>query len=257
MKILVTMSREISMVKTTNVLSIPVAQMTRTQVLQKIKKHLKTSAEQLFIVTANPEIIMLTKEDATYRKAVLQADYVLPDGIGVMIGAKILGDPLPEKIPGYELVHDLLQLSSNEGFSVYFYGAKKGIAQQAADNAKALYQGLDVAGIMDGYHYHGEEAADWIQQSNPNIIFVAMGAPRQEQWIAEYKARFPNSVLIGVGGSFDVLSGAVKRAPKFWTKRNLEWFYRLVTQPTRAKRMLKIPLFLLAVLKEKLFSKKK
>lgn len=244
------------MSKTTNILSIPVAKITRTDVLQTIRQHIKTSDKQLFIVTANPEIIMLTKEQPAYREAVLQADYVLPDGIGVIIGAKLLGDPLPEKIPGYELVHDLLHLSSEEGFSVYFYGAKEGIADKAAKNAQALYSGLNVAGTMDGYHYHGEDAANRIEKVNPNIIFVAMGAPRQEQWIAQYKERFPNAVLIGVGGSFDVLSGTVKRAPAFWTKRNLEWFYRLVTQPTRAKRMLKIPLFLLAVMKERLFGQK-
>lgn len=241
------------MIKTTNILSIPVARLTRAEILQTVQQHLQQNTDQLFIVTANPEIIMLTKEQAHYKDAVLQADYVLPDGIGVMIGAKILGAPLPEKIPGYELVHELLSLSSQEGYSVFFYGAKEGIAEKAAHNAQMLYNGLQVAGVLDGYQFHGTDAAEHIEKTQPQIIFVAMGAPRQEQWIAAYKTRFPNAVLIGVGGSFDVLSGAVKRAPKFWTSNNLEWLYRLITQPTRAKRMLKIPMFLVAVVKERLF----
>src|SRR5699024_4505015 len=244
------------MVKTTNILSIPVAQVTRAEILQTITQHLKTSDEQLFIVTANPEIIMLTKGQAAYKNAVLQADFVLPDGIGVIVGAKMLNEPLPEKIPGYELVHDLLALSSKEGFSVFFYGAKEGIAEKAGRNAQELYNGLQIAGVMDGYQFQGEDAAKRIEETNPHIIFVAMGAPRQEQWIATYKERFPNAVLIGVGGSFDVLSGTVKRAPKFWTNNNLEWLYRLLTQPTRAKRMLKIPKFLVAVMKERMVGRK-
>lgn len=237
------------MVEKINILNIPISNIRKEKFLHKIEEHFKDSTGNLFIVTANPEIIMLTKESKDYQAAVLNADYVLPDGIGVIIASKLLKQPLEEKIPGYELLHDLLAYARAAEKRVYFYGAKPGIAGKAAEKAFSQYPGLQMAGTMDGYSSKGQEAADKIAATNPDFIFVAMGAPLQDQWIATYRAQFPNAVLVGVGGSFDVLSGTLKRAPKFWTNNNLEWLYRLITQPTRAKRMMKIPVFLVEVLK--------
>ena len=233
------------------ILDIPITNIRKVELLQQIDQHFQKGDQHLFIVTANPEIIMLTKTSADYKETITAADYILADGIGVIIGSKILGTPLDEKLPGYELMHDFLNYANKHDKSVYFYGAKPGIAEQAANKATEQYATLNVAGYMDGYTIHGQEAATKIAATKPDFVFVAMGAPRQEQWIAEFKDLFPGSVLIGVGGSLDVLSGSVKRAPAFWTNNNLEWFYRLITQPTRAKRMLKIPLFLMHVVKEK------
>lgn len=243
------------MVNHVNILDIPITNIRKEKLLQKIETHFNAPAGNLFIVTANPEIIMLTTESTAYKNAVLSADYVLPDGIGVIIASKILKQPLEEKIPGYELLHDLLAYASANEKSVYFYGAKPSVAKKAAEQASLQYMGLKMAGTMDGYSYKGKEAANKIAATSPDFVFVAMGAPLQEQWIAAHKEQFPNAVLVGVGGSFDVLSGTIKRAPKFWTNNNLEWLYRLITQPTRAKRMMKIPLFLIEVLKKR--SKKK
>lgn len=234
-----------------HLLNVPMANIRKDQLLYKVDEHFQKRNGPLFIVTANPEIIMLAKADPNYYDAITSADYIVADGIGVIIGAKILKNPLPEKLPGYELMHDFLNYAKTHQKSVYFYGAKPGIAEQAAKKAEKDYHGLNVAGYMDGYTMHGQEAASKISITNPDFIFVAMGAPRQEEWIAEFKKQFPKSVLIGVGGSLDVLSGSIKRAPDFWTKNNLEWFYRLVTQPSRAKRMLKIPLFLMHTVKER------
>lgn len=235
-----------------DILDVSITNIQKEELLQQIDQHFQKGDQHLFIVTANPEIIMLTKTSADYKKVITAADYILADGIGVIIGSKILGTPLEEKLPGYELMHDFLHYANIHDKSVYFYGAKPGIAEQAASKAVEQYTALDVAGFMDGYTIHGEEAATKIATTQPDFVFVAMGAPRQEQWIAEFKDLFPGSVLIGVGGSLDVLSGSIKRAPAFWTNNNLEWFYRLVTQPTRAKRMMKIPLFLMHVVKERI-----
>ena len=234
-----------------DILDVPITNIRKEELLQQIDHHFQKEDQHLFIVTANPEIIMLTKTSADYKKAITAADYILADGIGVIIGSKILRTPLEEKLPGYELMHDFLSYANTHEKSVYFYGAKPGIAEQAASKAVEQYAALDVAGFMDGYTVHGKEAATKIVATQPDFVFVAMGAPRQEEWIAEFKDLFPGSVLIGVGGSLDVLSGSIKRAPAFWTNNNLEWFYRLVTQPTRAKRMLKIPLFLVHVVRER------
>ena len=171
----------------------------------------------LFIGTANPEIIVTAKNTPSYKDALATADYILPDGIGVMIASKILGAPLQQKLPGFELMHDFLSYANTHDKSVYFYGAKPGVAEQAADNAADQYNELNVAGSMDGYTKKGMEAANEIAAANPDFVFVAMGAPLQELRIAKFKDLFPTSVLIGVGGSLDVLSGSVKRAPHFWT----------------------------------------
>lgn len=237
---------------TIKILDIPIMSIRKETLLQRIDNHFREQNGNLFIVTANPEIIIAAKKTSSYKDALATADYILPDGIGVMIAAKILGTPLQQKLPGFELMHDFLSYANTHHKSVYFYGAKPGVAEQAADNAVDQYNQLNVAGFMDGYTKKGMEAANEIAATHPDFVFVAMGAPLQEQWIAKFKDLFPTSVLIGVGGSLDVLSGSVKRAPQFWTSNNLEWLYRLVTQPTRAKRMLKIPLFLLHVVKERI-----
>jgi N-acetylglucosaminyldiphosphoundecaprenol N-acetyl-beta-D-mannosaminyltransferase len=236
------------------ILDIPIANINKEELLQKIDDHFQTPDGNLFFVTANPEIIMMTKSSNSYKEAITSADYILADGIGVLIASKILGSPLREKLPGYELMHDFLAYANYHGKTVYFFGAKPGVAEQAAKNAKNQYRGLKVAGFMDGYTNKGPLVANEIAETKPDFVFVAMGAPLQERWIAKYRGLFPTSVLIGVGGSLDVLSGNVKRAPKFWTNNNLEWLYRLLTQPTRAKRMMKIPVFLVHVVREK-FSK--
>lgn len=240
------------MTTTIKILDIPITSIRKETLLQRIDNHFREQNGNLFIVTANPEIIIAAKKTPPYKDALATADFILPDGIGVMIAAKILGTPLQQKLPGFELMHDFLSYAKTHDKSVYFYGAKPGVAEQAADNALDQYNELNVAGFMDGYTTKGMEAANVIAATHPDFVFVAMGAPLQEQWIAKFKDLFPTSVLIGVGGSLDVLSGSVKRAPQFWTSNNLEWLYRLVTQPTRAKRMLKIPLFLLHVVKERI-----
>jgi len=235
------------------ILDVPITNIRKEMLLEQVDDHFRELNGNLFIVTANPEIIITAKNTPSYKEVLATADYVVPDGIGVMIAAKILGTPLEQKLPGFELMHDFLAYANTHNKSVYFFGAKPGVAEQAADHAVDLYSGLTVAGYMDGYTKKGLEAAEEIAATHPDFLFVAMGAPLQEEWISKFKGLFPTSVLIGVGGSLDVLSGSVKRAPKFWTSNNLEWLYRLVTQPTRAKRMLKIPLFLLHVVKERVF----
>ncbi|MGE7622469.1 WecB/TagA/CpsF family glycosyltransferase [Viridibacillus sp. NPDC096237] len=233
--------------KKIDILSIPIADTTKKEFVNTVTKQ----DGQVWIVTANPEIIMLAKELPTYEKLLHAADYVVADGIGVVIGSKMLGQPLQERIPGFELVHEFMADANATGTrnKIFMYGGKPGIAAKAAEAAKAQYPNIDIVGVADGFGGDGnaEEVALKASALSPDYVFVALGAPKQEEWIAAHREKFPNAILMGVGGSLDILSGNIDRAPDIFLKLNLEWFHRLITQPTRWKRMLKIPQFLLAV----------
>ncbi|MFJ9463504.1 WecB/TagA/CpsF family glycosyltransferase [Viridibacillus arvi] len=233
--------------KKIDILSIPIADTTKKEFVNTVTKH----DGQVWIVTANPEIIMLAKELPSYEKLLHTADYVVADGIGVVIGSKMLGQPLKERIPGVELVHEFMAVANatDTRNKIFMYGGKPGIAAKAAEMAKAQYPNIQIVGVADGYggDGNGDEVATKAAAVSPDYLFVALGAPKQEEWIAAHLEKFPNSILMGVGGSLDILSGNIDRAPDIFLKLNLEWFHRLITQPTRWKRMLKIPQFLLAV----------
>lgn len=236
---------------TVMILDIPISNLSLEDFLGKIYRDLSTKEQNIFIVTANPEIIMNAKKSPSYRKSVLQADYIVPDGSGIILAAKILGRPLTEKITGYDLVHIFLAYASEHKKSIYFFGSKQGVANMAAANAKKLYPDFEIAGTKNGYSGLGEDVALEIAKTKPDFVFVGLGAPLQEKWAADFKHLFPQTVLMGVGGSFDVLSGQSKRAPQFWLDHNVEWMYRLLTQPIRLKRMMQLPIYLAQVFKQK------
>lgn len=220
--------------------------------LNRIDKNIKT-----FLVTANPEIVMYAKEDREYEHIVQNADYVIADGFGVVLGSKILGHPLPERIAGYDLMCDLLESGNQKGWSAYFLGAKPEVVQKAVSNIKRDYPNLAIAGYHDGYFKESVDICNQIKQAKPDLIFVALGFPKQEKWIYENYTNFDKGVFIGVGGSFDVLAGTVKRAPIIWQKLNLEWLYRLIQEPSRWRRMLVLPVFVIQVILEKLKNNRK
>lgn len=225
--------------------------LTKEKLLQKVFDQIDNQQKNVFIVTANPEIVMTAHKSAIYHASLLKADFIIPDGFGVMLASKILEQPLEEKIVGYELLHTFLNYASSQGKSVYFFGSQKGIADVAAKNAVSLYPCIKILGTKDGYSGHGEVVAEEIAETQPDFLFIGLGVPLQENWAAKYKHLFPSTVIMGVGGSFDVLSGHVKRAPRIWLKYNLEWLYRLLSQPTRIKRMIQLPIFVLTVFKQK------
>ena len=239
--------------KKIDILGIPFVDTTKSDFVDHVVDELEITKKPICIVTANPEIIMLAKDNKSYEKCLLDSNYVVADGIGVVIGSKMLGTPLKERIPGYELVHDFLRTAKEGHNRFFFYGGKPGIAKQAAENAKAMYPHIKIVGAADGYGGNGDgnDVAEMAAELNPDFIFVATGAPIQEEWIANHRDQFSNAVMMGVGGSLDVLSGNVDRAPDIFINLNLEWFYRLITQPTRFKRMLKIPVFLMKVQQSK------
>lgn len=204
-----------------------------------------------YVVTPNPEIVETCRENLAARQAVNGADLVLPDGIGVVIGAKMLGTPLKEKVPGIEFAAGLMEGMAKEGLSLYLLGAQSGVAEKAGEKLTAKYPGLKIAGTHNGFFQEDGAVAETIRQSGADCVFVCLGAPKQELWIAKHGETTGARLLCGLGGSLDVFAGVVERAPKFWSDHGLEWFYRLCKNPWRAKRMMKLPLFLVHVRKEK------
>lgn len=204
-----------------------------------------------YVVTPNPEIVEVCRENAAARAAVNGADLVLPDGVGVIKGAAMLGTPLKEKTPGIEFAAHLMERMAGEGKSLYLLGAKPGVAEQAARNLAAQYPGLVIAGTHDGYFKEDGPIVEAIRQSGADAVFVCLGAPKQELWMAENGPATGAHLLCGLGGSLDVFAGVVERAPKFWSDHGLEWFYRLCKEPRRIGRMMKLPLFLVHVKQEK------
>lgn len=204
-----------------------------------------------YVVTPNPEIVETCRENLAARQAVNGADLVLPDGIGVVIGAKMLGTPLKEKVPGIEFAAGLMEGMAKEGLSLYLLGAQSGVAEKAGEKLTAKYPGLKIAGTHNGFFQEDGAVAETIRQSGADCVFVCLGAPKQELWMAKHGETTGARLLCGLGGSLDVFAGVVERAPKFWSDHGLEWFYRLCKNPWRAKRMMKLPLFLVHVRKEK------
>jgi len=204
-----------------------------------------------YVVTPNPEIVEVCRENPEAMEAVNGADLVLADGIGVIKGAAMLGTPLRERCPGIEFAAGLMEKMAGEGLSLFLLGAKPGVAEQAAEKLAEQYPGLKIAGTHDGYFKEDGPVVETIRSSGADCVFVCLGAPKQEYWMRKNGRATGAKLLCGLGGSLDVFAGTVERAPKFFRDHGLEWFYRLCKEPKRIGRMMKLPLFLMHVKQEK------
>ncbi len=200
-----------------------------------------------YAVTPNPEIVMLAQENPLLRDAIEDASLVLADGIGVIYGARILGRPLKARLPGIDFADAVMGEMAKRSMSVFLLGAKPGVAEQAAERLMARHPGLVIAGTNDGYFKDDAPIIEKINAVSPDLLLVCLGAPKQELWMQKNAQRLSVGLMAGLGGALDVFAGNVQRAPERWQKLGLEWMYRLIKEPTRAKRMVKLPLFVLAV----------
>ena len=191
-------------------------------------------------------------ETPEFGRVLSDADLVIPDGVGVVYAAKILGRPLKGRVPGIEFAAALMARMAGKGKRLFLLGAKPGVAELAAANLAVEYPGLVVCGTHDGYFQEDAPVAETIRRARADVVFVCLGAPKQEMWIARNGADTGARLLVGLGGSLDVFAGQVKRAPKAFQKLGLEWFYRLCRQPSRIGRMAKLPLFLVSAAGERL-----
>ena len=197
-----------------------------------------------YIVTPNPEIVEICARDAEANSAINGADMVIADGVGIIHGAKLLGTPLKAKLPGIEFASELMGKMAEQSKSLFLFGAKPGIAESAAANLAKKYPGLKIAGVNDGYFEDDKPIIEKIKNSGADVVFVCLGAPKQEKWMEQNGEATGAHLLLGIGGSLDVFAGVVKRAPKIYQKLGMEWFYRLLKQPSRIGRMAKLPMFL-------------
>ena len=237
-----------------NVLGVGFDNLTMDEAVNKAYDLMKQRSGA-YIVTPNPEIVMRCREDEETNRAVNGAPLVISDGIGIIYGAKILGTPLKQKIPGIELTENLIKRLGDEGGSVFLFGARPGVADKAAANLKEKYPGLVIAGTNDGYFTDDSNIVNKINEAKPDFLLVCLGMAKQEKWMASRSGFVDAGIMIGAGGSLDVFAGEVQRAPEIWCRLGLEWLYRLIKEPWRFKRMLVLPKFLLAVIGRKLSGK--
>ena len=234
----------------TDILGIRFDDLTREEAAQAGAGLLRSGSFH-YVVTPNPEFILASEKDPEFRRILNEADLVLPDGIGVVYSAKILGTPLKERVPGIDFAADMLAQLNEIGGRLFLLGAKPGVAEEAAANIAEKHPNIVICGTHDGYFKEDGPVVAAIRQSGADVVFVCLGAPKQEKWMAKNGADTGAHLLCGLGGSLDVFAGVVERAPKFWCDHGLEWLYRLLKEPRRAGRMMKLPLFLIHVKQEK------
>jgi N-acetylglucosaminyldiphosphoundecaprenol N-acetyl-beta-D-mannosaminyltransferase len=219
--------------------------------------ELARGGEPSLVVTLGTEMIVCAQNDARFRDVVNSSALSLCDTAGVLFAARLQGAPLRGRVAGVELLDPLCERLAQEGLSVYFLGGKGDTAARAAAALAARHPALRIAGARDGYFSESEDAAvsAAIAASGARVLLAGLGSPRQELWLANHLAATGCGAGIGVGGSFDVLAGNVARAPLAWRRLNLEWLYRLVTQPSRWRRQLALPKFVVLALRERAFGK--
>lgn len=229
-------------------MDIPFVNSTNQEFIEELVIPRVEQGKKTFIVTANPEIVMETRVNALYKDVLQAADFVVPDGIGILVAAKLQRQALTERIAGVDVMNELLTYANEHGLQCYFLGGKDQVNRAARVAIEKKFPNLVVAGGHHGYFEIGDhvdrQIVEEVRAAKVDFVFTALGFPKQEMWISRYLDEFEKGVFIGVGGSIDIYAGNVNRAPAFWIKLNLEWFYRLLKQPFRWKRILKVFKFL-------------
>lgn len=232
-----------------NILGVNVDKVTNDEAVERIMDMLYERGNHA-VFTPNSEIILMAYKDPDFCDLLNSADLLTADGIGVVYASKILNNPLPERVAGYDMACTLLDIIAETGHRLYLFGGKPGVAEQAQEKLKETYPLINIVGTHSGYFEADEveEIVADINASKADIVFVCLGAPKQENWIFENKDKLNCHVMMGIGGSLDVFAGNVERAPDIWCDLGLEWFYRLVKEPWRIGRMMALPNFGLTVL---------
>ncbi len=238
--------------KQVKIMNVPVDQVT-LQGAYEIFQGFMESRDCTIIVTPNTEIVMEAQKDPRLLKVIEDADLVIPDGIGLIYASKIQRTGLMERVTGVDLMLKVLEYCHQHHKGIFLLGGKPGVAEKAGENIMKRFSNVKIAGVRDGY-FKIEDESDIIQDINTSgadILFTALGAPKQEKWMDQYRNVLKVKVAMGVGGSVDIWAGIVERAPEIYQKLGLEWFYRLMKEPWRYKRMMVLPKFMMKVLLSK------
>lgn len=229
-------------------LGVDVSPLTYEGILHEIDERMNRH-EQSTIIAVNPEKVITANRDPQVKSLINESTFQIPDGVGVLIASKLRGGKITSRVTGVDMMGKLLDFAAANNHSVYFYGAKEEVVTKAIAEIQKDRPNIQVAGYTNGYEKDEAALVSRIHDSRASILFVALGSPKQELWIKRNLANLPNVLVFqGVGGSFDVFSGMVKRAPAFFRKFGLEWLYRLGSNPSRIKRQLNLPIFLWRVL---------
>ncbi len=235
-----------------DILGVPIDNVDMVGALERVQELLDNGGTKA-IYTPNSEMVVNATKDKGFMNILRAGELVVPDGIGIILASRIYGTPLTERVAGFDLMSRMLGVLNENKRGIFLFGSKPGIAEEAAKNIMRDYPDISVRGTRDGYFKHRDISGiiEQINSSGAEVLFVALGSPKQEKWIADYRDRLKVSIAMGVGGSLDVLAGKAVRAPAFFRKAGLEWFYRLITQPWRLIRMTALPVFVFKVLLDK------
>ena len=236
------------MPKKINILGVNVDSLTRRGAVRQVEQYMDEKAGVL-VATANAEMLMRATYDQELKDILNAAALVVPDGAGTVWAAHHLGHAMPERVAGYDLAQELMREAAARGYRISFSGAAPGVADKAKAKAEKLYPGIQIVGTRNGYFGPEDEPeiiAD-IQAAKPDLLLCALGVPKQEKWLKKYQQELGVPVSIGVGGTFDVMAGVMKRAPRWMQKAKLEWLFRGMMQPKRAGRLMALPKFVFKV----------
>ncbi len=237
-----------------DVMGVAFDNVTMAQALERAEEMLNREGAE-YVVTPNSEIVYEAMHNEELKTLLNEASLVLPDGAGVVLGAIILKTPLQEKVAGVEFADGVLGLLAKKGGSVYLLGGKPGVAEQAAEKMLQKHPGLQIAGMADGYFKEEAPVVEQINRSGADALFVCLGAPKQERFMKDHQSELQVRLMAGLGGTLDSFAGTVKRAPQWMIRCSMEWLYRLIQEPKRFKRMLRLPKFIWAVVCRRMFGK--
>jgi len=235
----------------TDIMGLLFDNVTMAEALDKARLLLKKN-ETCYCVTPNAEIAYEAMQSAELAALLNDAALMLPDGAGVVLASRILGTPLKEKVAGVDFADRLMDVMAEEGYRLYLLGSKPGVAELAAENMLAKHPGLTICGMADGYFKDEETVVEAINAAGTDVLFVCLGAPKQEYFMQKHREALRVRMMLGLGGTLDSFAGTVKRAPRWMIRLNLEWLYRLLKEPRRLGRMMRLPKYVFAVLGRKI-----
>jgi N-acetylglucosaminyldiphosphoundecaprenol N-acetyl-beta-D-mannosaminyltransferase len=227
-------------------LGVDVCPLSYEEIIADVRNRIQ-EGKQSTIIAVNPEKCMTAEKNPQLKELINSSTYQIPDGVGILLASKLKGGRISSRVTGVDMMERLIRFAAEENHKVFLYGAKEEVVAEAKKNLEAKYPGLYIVDYENGYVKDNEALVEKINRSGAELIFVAMGSPKQEIWIRENMSKLNVKVFQGVGGSFDVFAGKVKRAPKMFRRLGLEWFYRLLKEPKRIKRQLALPKFLLKI----------
>ena len=236
------------MPKKVTILGVPVDAITMGEAVARIDSFIEKRTPVL-VATANAEMLMRATHDGALRRILQGAAMVTPDGAGTVWAAHHLGHAMPERVAGYDMVQELMREAPAKHRRIFFFGSAPGVADKAKKKAEQLYPGIEIVGTRNGFFTAADEPAiiEEIKAAHPDILLAALGVPKQEKWLAKHLGELGVPVAIGVGGTFDVMAGIMKRAPRWMQRAKLEWLVRGMMQPQRAGRLRALPRFVLKV----------